>query len=204
MRPYPRSGGDRLAAPAAGNRRSSGLARFLHLQTMGGRLGHLATDCQPSLDCRRSAEVRPPPRASAGPPPARRTGGGVCLGDVRRGREGVPRRHARRRRARPRGARRRVHGLRRPVRVRQDDRAEDGGGTRGHHRGRDPHRRHRRQRRDPARARHRDGVPELCPLPAHVRPGQHRLRAQDAEDTEGADRRAREGDRGRPAADGSP
>ena len=41
-----------------------------------------------------------------------------------------------------------------------------------------------------ARARRRDGLPELRALPAHDRPPEPRLRAQGAEDVEGRDREA--------------
>ena len=49
-------------------------------------------------------------------------------------RQDLPRRHARRRGPQPRDRRRRVRRLRRPVGLRQDDRAADGRGARGHHR----------------------------------------------------------------------
>ena len=71
------------------------------------------------------------------------------------------------RRARPRDPGGRVHGVRRPVRLRQDDRAQDGRRPRGDHRGRDPDRRAGRERRHGEAAGRRDGVPELRPVPAH-------------------------------------
>ena len=52
-------------------------------------------------------------------------------------------------------------------------------GPRGHHRRRDAHRRHGRQRQGAEGPRHRDGVPELRPVPAHDRARQHGLRAED-------------------------
>ena len=73
--------------------------------------------------------------------------------------------------------RRRIHRHRRPVGLRQVDAAADGRRTGGNHRRRD---RHRRARRQPARAegpRHRDGVPELRALSAYERIRQHGLRA---------------------------
>ena len=81
--------------------------------------------------------------------------------------------------------RRRVHDLRRPVGLRQDDGAEDGGGPGASDLGRDPHRREGRQRPRPGRSRHRDGVPELRAVSAHDRPRQHRLPAAHAEHREG-------------------
>ena len=88
---------------------------------------------------------------------------------VRERLEGLRRRHAGRRGPRPRDRGRRVHGPRRPVGLRQDDRAADARRPRGDQRGRDPDRRPHRQRPDAARARHRDGLPELRALPAHDR-----------------------------------
>ncbi len=55
------------------------------------------------------------------------------------------------------------------------------------------HRRSGRQRPAAEGARHRDGVPELRALPAHVRRRQHGLRAQAREGRQGRDRPARPG-----------
>ena len=76
--------------------------------------------------------------------------------------------------------RRRVHGARRPFRVRQVDPPAHDRRARGGHRGPDPDRRPRRHRPPTARPRHRDGVPELRALPADDRGGEPRLRAQAA------------------------
>ena len=51
-------------------------------------------------------------------------------------------------------------------------------------------RRPRRQRPDPERARHRDGVPELRALPAPLGRGEHRVRPPAAQDAEERDQRA--------------
>ena len=82
-----------------------------------------------------------------------------------------------------------------PVRLRQvhqpaDARRAGGGRRRG-----DPH---RRARRHPHRAqgpRHRHGLPELRPLPAHVRRRQHGLRAEDRRHGQGRDPHAGRGGR---------
>ena len=76
--------------------------------------------------------------------------------------------------------RRRVHGAGRAVRLRQDDAPALDRRARGRHRGHDLDRRHRRDREDAAAAGHRDGVPELRALPAHVGGRQPRLRAEAA------------------------
>ena len=52
-----------------------------------------------------------------------------------------------------------------------------------------------RQRRPLARPRHRDGLPELCALSAHLCLRQHGLRPQGQEDAEAGDRPARSGRR---------
>ena len=112
-------------------------------------------------------------------------------GRARRSHEGVRRRHQGRRLARPRHRRRRVHGPRRPVGLRQDDRAADGRRARGDLRGRRPDRRTGRQPRSLARPRHRDGLPELRALPAPLGLREHRLRPAAQEAAEGGDRPAR-------------
>ena len=81
----------------------------------------------------------------------------------------------------PRDQGRRVHGARRALGLRQDDEPADDRRARGDHRGRAPHRRQGRQRRRPQGPRHRDGVPELRALPAHVGPRQPGLRPQAAQ-----------------------
>src|SRR5437773_358240 len=99
-----------------------------------------------------------------------------------------------------RGARWRVPRAARSVGVREDDGAAVHRGPRGSHLRGDPH---RRSRRDPGRARRprrRDGLPDLCPLPAPHRAREHRVRARDAGCTAGGDPAARRGGGG-PARD---
>ena len=64
----------------------------------------------------------------------------------------------------------------------------------GHKLGRDLDRRSRRQRPGPSRPRHRDGLPELRPLPAHERAAEHGIRPPARAQGQGRDRR--EGPRG--------
>ena len=78
----------------------------------------------------------------------------------------------------------------RPVRLRQVDRTADGRRPRDDHRWRDAHRRQARQRCRAQGSRHRDGVPELRPVPAHVGVRQHRVRAQAGQGPQGRDRPA--------------
>ena len=101
------------------------------------------------------------------PLPAMESSGRSGKSGLRRRRQDLPGRDARGRRPEPRDRGRRVPRARRPVGLRQVDRAADDRRPRGHHRGRDPDRRPRRQRRRAEGARHRDGVPELRALPAH-------------------------------------
>ena len=82
---------------------------------------------------------------------------------------------------------RRVHDPRGPVRLREVDRAADGGRAGGHLRRRAAHRRGRGQRQGAQGPRHRDGVPELRALPAHERARQHGLRAQAGQGRQGGD-----------------
>ena len=116
--------------------------------------------------------------------------------------QGLSRRHPRRRPHGPRDRRRRVHGPRRTLRLRQDDGIADGrrpgGDLGGHGQDRRPH----RQRSDPARARHRDGLPELRAVPPPLRLRQHRVQPQAAQGAEGGDRQAgtRRGAHPRPRA----
>ena len=102
------------------------------------------------------------------------------------------RRRARGRQPEPRHRRRRVHGPRRTVRLRQDDQPPDDRRSRGDQRRHPPDRRPRRQRRRPQGPRHRDGLPELRALPAHVGPRQHGVRAEAAEGPQGRHREARQ------------
>ena len=84
--------------------------------------------------------------------------------------------------------RRRVHDPGRPVGLRQVDGAADGRRAGGHHRRRAEDRRPGRQRQGAQGPRHRDGVPELRPVPAHDRAREHGLRAQAGQDPPGRDR----------------
>ena len=95
----------------------------------------------------------------------------------------------------PRDRRRRVHGPGRTVRLRQDDQPADDRRPRGDHQRHAPDRRPRRQRRPAQGSRHRDGLPELRALPAHVGPREPRVRAQAAQGPQGRDRAP--GQRGR-------
>ena len=99
-----------------------------------------------------------------------------------------------------RDRRRGVHGARRPVRVREDDRAADGRRARGDLERPAEDRRPRRQQRAVARPRHRDGLPELRAVPASLGLREHRLRAEDQEDAEGRDRAPRRRRRADPRA----
>ena len=96
----------------------------------------------------------------------------------------------------PRDRGRRVHGPGRPVRLRQDDQPAHDRRPRGDHRGHPQDRRSRRQRRRAQGSRHRDGLPELRAVPAHVDLRQHGVRAEAAEGAEGGHRPAGQG-RGR-------
>jgi hypothetical protein len=89
---------------------------------------------------------------------------------------------------RPAHPRRRVHGLRRPQRLRQEHAAAHDRGARRHHRRRVAHRQPGRQRRAPGRARHLDGVSELCAVPAHGLVRQHGLRLEAGQGAESRDR----------------
>ena len=71
-------------------------------------------------------------------------------------------------------------------------------GPRGGHRRRHPHRRPGGQRPAAQGSRHRDGLPELRPLPAHDGAGEPRVRAQDPQDRSRAEMAKR---RGRGGAD---
>ena len=95
-----------------------------------------------------------------------------------------------RRQAQPRHRRRRVHGPGRPLGLRQVHLAADARGPGGGQRRQHPDRRPRRHRPPAEGPRHRDGVPELRPLPAHDRGRQHGLRAEDRRRAQGRARRA--------------
>ena len=78
-------------------------------------------------------------------------------------------------------ARQRVRGVRGAFGLRKVHHAALRRRARGDHRGHDPHRRARGQRRAAQGSRHRDGVPELRALPAHDRVREHGVRAQAAQ-----------------------
>ena len=82
---------------------------------------------------------------------------------------------------RPRDRDGRVHGLRRPLGLRQVHAAPADRRARGHHLGRHALRRPAGQRPGAVEARHRHGVPVLRALPAHERLRQHGLRHEAAE-----------------------
>ena len=118
------------------------------------------------------------------------------VGDqARAGGKGLRRRRPSRRRRHLHDRKRRVHGARRPLRLRQVDAPADDRRPRGGHRGPDLDRRPRGLPARAARSGHRDGLPELRALPAHDRGQEPRLRPQGARDAEGGDRTA--GRRGR-------
>ncbi len=104
--------------------------------------------------------------------------------------EDLPRRNEGGQRPQPGNRGRRVPRPRRPVGLRQDDRAADGRRSRGHLRGAAEDRRADRQLRAVARPRHRDGLPELRALPASHRLRQHRLQPEAEEDGQEGDRPA--------------
>ena len=68
-------------------------------------------------------------------------------------------------------------------------------GPRADQLGQDLHRRPRRHARARQGPRHRDGLPELRPLPPHVRGGEHGVRAEDPEGLQGRDLPTRQGRR---------
>ncbi len=97
---------------------------------------------------------------------------------------------------RPGDRRRRVHGARRPVRVRQVHDPADARGAGGGQRGQDLHRGPRHHAHPAQGPRHRDGVPELRALPPHVGRRQHGLRPEDGQGvTAGRAAEARRGGR---------
>ena len=99
----------------------------------------------------------------------------IELRDIRKS-FGGGRRHQGRR---PRHRRRRVHGLRRPVGLRQVDAAAADRRPRGHHlRATCCSTAQRVNDLAPSRARHRHGVPVLCALPAHDGLREHGLRPE--------------------------
>ena len=78
-----------------------------------------------------------------------------------------------------------------PSRLRQIDDAADGRRPGRSHRRRNLHRRPARERRRARRPRHRHGLSELRPLPAHVGPPEHGVRPEDAPHAAGRDRTPR-------------
>ena len=105
--------------------------------------------------------------------------------------QGVRRRRPRLRPGLADDSRRRVHGARRALRLREVHAAADDRRARGGDRGDDLDRRPRRHRSRAAPPRHRDGLSELRALPAHGRAQEPRLRAAGAADADGGDRAAR-------------
>ena len=95
--------------------------------------------------------------------------GGTRHGDGHvRPRQQDLRRFPRREGSQPRDRGRRIHGPGRTIRLRQDDQPADDRRTRGDLQRRVADRRSRRQRRPAQGSRHRDGLPELRALSAHV------------------------------------
>ena len=134
----------------------------------------------PDLRLRRAAGPpgpgRVPRRSSAGSSrashrPASRAEERLIHGNhqVREDAQGLPRRHRGDSRLHPRRQGRRVHGVRRTVRVRQVHGPAHDRGSRGDHRRAALHRRRAGQRQEPAGPRHRDGLPGLRAVPAHDR-----------------------------------
>ena len=107
--------------------------------------------------------------------------------------QGLPGWHPGGESARSRGGRRRARRLRRPVRLRQDHRAAHGRGPGADHRRLRPDRRSGREPSPAQEPRHRDGLPELRPLPAHERVQEHGLRAEAPEVRASRDRPPRAG-----------
>ena len=81
--------------------------------------------------------------------------------------------------------RRRVHGAGRTIRLRQVHDPADPRRFGGGHRRRGLHRRHAGHRPDAEGPGHRDGVPELRPLPAHERRAEPGVRPEAPQDAEG-------------------
>ena len=94
-----------------------------------------------------------------------------------------PRRQSRRRR-------RRVRGLRRPLRLREVDAAQNDRRARNHHGRRDIDRRQDRERCGAGRSRRRHGVPVLRALPAHDGRTESELRTEDDRPRQGRCRAA--------------
>ena len=97
-----------------------------------------------------------------------------------------------------------VHRAGRSFRVREDDRAPDGGRAGEHHPRDDRDRRSGREHRAAEGAGHRDGVPELRAVPAHERVRQHGVRSQAPQAPEGGDRPPGPSGRGDPGPRGVP
>src|ERR671924_556592 len=109
--------------------------------------------------------------------------------------EGLPGRDAGGLRARPRDRRQRVRRPRRPLGVREDDCAPHGRGPRADHGRPGQDRRPGREQAPAEGPGHRDGVPELRALPAHVGLQEHGLRPPDAEGPPAPDRQSGTGRR---------
>ena len=105
--------------------------------------------------------------------------------------QGVRQRRDRRERRLAGDRRRRVHGARRTVRLRQVDDPADPRRARGCHRGRGHHRRHAGHRPPAEGPGRRDGVPELRALSAHDRRAEPRVRSASPQDAEGRAEAAR-------------
>ena len=99
-------------------------------------------------------------------------------------------------RRQPRHRRRRVRDPGRAVGLREVDDAQHDRRPGGHLRGRAAHRRQARQQHGAEGPRHRHGVPELRPLPAHDGAREHGVRPQAGQDPQG--RHRPEGGRGGP------
>ena len=137
------------------------------------------------------AEVRGRRAHPAGRRPglSRVENGGLDGGShLQRRRQGLPGRRPGGQRSLARHPGRGVPRPRRPLGLRQDDGATHGRRARGDLRRDDLDRRPRGQRADAEGARHRHGLPELRPLPAHERGREHRLRPAAAQGAEGGDR----------------
>ena len=111
---------------------------------------------------------------------------------IRSSQQDLSGRHTCRQRHQSRHQGRGVHGPRRAVRLRQDNRAAHGRRPRGDLRRCAEDRRPGREPRPVPRPGHRHGLPELRALPASLGLREHRLRPAAEEDVEGRHRRARQ------------
>ena len=162
LRPDPTTASPQVAPAADVTRphaihRSSGAA-MLGLDRVGAtRAAH--AELRRCLDPRAARRPHSPPDGRSDAAMAK-----IVLDQVS---QGVRQRRDRRQRRLAGDRRRRVHGAGRTVRLRQVDDPADPRRSRGGHRGRGLHRRHAGHRPAAQGPRHRDGVPELRPLPAH-------------------------------------